>query len=386
VNDLIVFDTLLRGGTIVDPAERVCKRADLGIIEPNIAGIVKTEDTSLNFKKCIDVSGMVIVPGLIDFHSHIFAGGMEIAIDPELLIPHGIVATVDAGSVGSPSFSYFRKKVMMKTPIITNAVINLSRIGLLVLDESEFMQPGFINELELSRTVEVHRDVVLGIKIRFSKEQINNEDKALEILQRAKKIARKLNLRLFVHSTNPPIPFPQLLDNLDTGDVLIHMYHGRGFKLLNSRGEVWREAWEARKRGVIFDCAHGMSHFNFKIARNAIEQGFLPDIISSDMTLLGLTIPGFCELPTVMSKLMALSMKFEDVLLRCTKNPAKLMKNIVCGIQTGNPANLAVLRIKNTEVSFTDSEGQKMRGNKLIIPEMTFINGKLLYWRNKREQ
>jgi len=56
------------------------------------------------------------------------------------------------------------------------------------------------------------------------------------------------------------------------------------------------------------------------------------------------------------------------------------------GIRTGNPANLTVLRIKNTEVIFydsDDSEGQKIKGNKLIIPEMTFINGKLLYRRNK---
>jgi len=320
---VLIFDTLLRGGTIIDPAEGICQRSDLGIIKPNIAGIVKEENTSFNFRECIDVSGMVIVPGLIDFHSHIFAGGMEIAIDPELLIPYGIVATVDAGSVGSPSFSYFRKEVMMKTPIITNAVINLSRIGLLVLDGSEFMQPDFINELELERTVEVHRDVILGIKIRFSKEQLHDEEKGLEILQRAKKIARNLNLRLFVHGTNPPIPFPQLLDSLDKGDVLVHMYHGRGSKLINSKGEVWSEAWEARKRGVIFDCAHGMSHFNFEVAKTAIEQKFLPDIISSDMTSLGLAVPGFSELPTVMSELIALGMKFEDILLRCTKNPGR---------------------------------------------------------------
>jgi len=380
---VLIFDTLLRGGTIIDPVDGICQKYDLGIIGPNIAGIVKPEDTSFNFKECIDVSGMIIVPGLIDFHSHIFAGGMEIAINPELLIPYGIVATVDAGSVGSPCFSYFRKEVMMKTPIITNAVINLSRIGLLMLDGSELAQASFIDELELGRTIEVHRDVVLGIKIRFSKEQFSDSNKAREILQRAKKIARKFNVRLFVHSTNPPIQYPQLLDNLDKGDVVAHMYHGRGFTLLNSRNEVWSEAWEARKRGVIFDCAHGMSHFNFGVARKAIEQDFLPDIISSDMTSLGLTSPGFSELPVVMSELLALGMKFEDILLRCTKKPANLMKNVICGIRTGNPANLTVLRIKNTEVIFYDSEGQKIKGNKLIIPEMTFINGKLLYRRIK---
>jgi len=366
---VLIFDTLLRGGTIIDPAEGICQRSDLGIIKPNIAGIVKEENTSFNFRECIDVSGMIVVPGLIDFHSHIFIGGMEIAVDPKVLVPYGIVATVDAGSVGSPSFSYFRKEVMMKAPIITNAVINLSRIGLLILDGSEFVQPGFVDESELAQIVEVHRDVILGIKIRFSKGQISDSDKGLKILQKAKKIARDLNLRLFVHSTNPPIPFPQLLDNLDKGDVLVHMYHGRGSTLLNSKVKVWREAWEARKRGVIFDCAHGMSHFNFEVARKAIEQSFLPDIISSDITSLGLSKPGFCELPTVMSELIALGMKFEDILLRCTKNPANLMKGIVSGIRTGNPAN----------------EEQRIKGHMLIVPEMTFIQGELLYQRNKKK-
>ncbi|MBA7522681.1 Deacetylase [subsurface metagenome] len=382
---MLIFDTLLKGGTIIDPSEGICQKSDLGIIKPNIAGIIQPNDSSVSYRECIDASGLIIVPGLIDFHSHIFRGGMEIAVDPLELIPLGITATVDGGSVGYPSFSYFRQEVIMKTPVIINAVINLSRIGLLMLDESEFIQPGFINESELAQTIEVHKDVVLGIKIRFSKEQVGDSEEGLKILQRAKKIARDLNLRLFVHATNPPIIFPRLLENLDEGDVLLHMYHGRGFTLLNSRGEVWREAWEARKRGVIFDCAHGMSHFNFRVARKAIEQGFLPDTISSDMTSLGLSKPGFCGLTTVISELIALGMKFKDILLCCSKNPSRLMKGVISGIRIGNPANLTVLRMENAKVRFTDSEGQRIEGHTLIVPEMTFIQGELLYQRNKKK-
>ncbi|MDI3533770.1 MAG: dihydroorotase [Thermosediminibacterales bacterium] len=372
-----VFDILLKGGTLIDPSQGISMEADVGIIVPNIAQIIKPGESSIIYKECIDVSGSVVVPGLIDFHSHIFEGGMSIAVDPEHLIRQGVVATVDGGSVGYPSFSYFRKKIMMNSRVWTNAVINLSGFGILMLHESEFARPGFIDEKELARTIEIHNDVVLGIKLRFSKQQVG--ENGLDILQRAKKIARDLDVRLFVHSTDPPIPYPKLLNELDSGDVLLHMYHGRGFKLLNSEGKVWEEAWEAKKRGVIFDCAHGMSHFNFDVARKAIEQGFLPDIVSSDMTSLGLCRPNFCELPTVISELIALGMKFEDVLLRCTKNPAELMKGIKSGIKVGFPANLTVLKTEERNIEFYDSEGQIMKANKLIVPQLTMIQGEVVY-------
>lgn len=373
---MLIFDTLLRGGTIIDPGVGLNIKADLGIIRPNIAQIVKPGET-IYFRDCIDVTGCIITPGFIDFHTHIFQGGMEIGFDPNFLTRQGTVATVDAGSIGYPSFSYFRQTVMANSTVYSNALINASRVGLLMLDQSEFSQPGFFEESELAKTIQVHKDVVLGIKLRFTTGHI--ADDGLQILKKAQKLARDLDVKVFVHSTNPPVPYPKLLDSLHAGDVLIHMYHGRGSTLVDLEGKVWKEAWEAKKRGVIFDCAHGMSHFNFNIAKKAIEQGFLPDIISSDMTSHAFTISNFCELPTVMSQFLSLGLKFEDILLGVTHKPAELMKGVTTGIKVGNPANLVVLKIEERDIEFTDSEGNKMKGEKLIVPQITFINGQIVH-------
>jgi predicted amidohydrolase len=377
-------DIMLTGGTVADPAQGISAKSNLGIIAPNIAGLVDPEqdrqETNIFhkkvFRKKIDVSGCYVVPGLIDFHTHVFRSGMINAVDPEDLLPHGVVATVDAGSIGWPSFSLTRQQVMAPSRLKINAVLNYSVIGLLMLHDSEFDKPGFIDEEELARTIDIHRDVVIGIKIRFSQGQLGKN--CFEVLERAQKFARRNQVGLYIHSTNPPAPYPELLKRLDAGDILIHMYHGRGSTLLNEKGEVWPEAWAARKRGVIFDCAHGMSHFNFAVACQAIQQGFLPDIISSDMTAFAFVFPQFKELPTVMSELLTLGMTFEDIIVRCTRNPAELMKGVVSGIKVGNPANLTVLKIEDGDFEFTDSEGQKLKSSRRIVPQCAFINGVLV--------
>ncbi|HUL00747.1 MAG TPA: amidohydrolase family protein [Nitrospirota bacterium] len=381
------FDTLLTGGLVIDPGQKISKKANIGIIEPNFAEIVSPEEDSIEtnifrkkvFRKKIDVSGCYVVPGLIDFHTHIFRSGMVNAVDPEDLISHGVIATVDAGSIGCLTFSHTRQTVMAHSLLKINAVLNYSVIGLLMLHDSEFDKPAFIDETELARTIDIHRDVVLGIKIRFSKGQLGQD--CFDILEKAQKFARSNNVKLFIHSTNPPAPYPELLKRLDKGDILIHMYHGRGSTLLNEKGEVWPEAWAAQKRGIIFDCAHGMSHFNFDVARKAIKQGFLPDIVSSDMTAFAFTFPQFKELPIVISELLTLGMTLEDIILRCTKIPASIMQGVISGIKVGYPANLTVIKIEEGEFEFIDSEGQILNSSRRVVPQYTFINGRQVYQR-----
>lgn len=374
-------DAMLAGGTVVDPAQNISHKANVGFIAPNIADIINPKDDKevkmfrkKVFRHKLDVSGSYVVPGLIDFHTHIFRSGMINAVNPEDLLPHGVVAAVDAESIGWSAFSLTRQRVMAQSPLAINTVLNYSVIGLLMLHDSEFDKASFIDEEELARTIDIHRDVVIGIKIRFSRGQLG--ENCFEILENSQKFARSQKVRLFIHSTDPPAPYPELLRCLDAGDILVHMYHGRGSTLLNAQKEVWSEAWAARKRGVIFNCAHGMSHFNFDVARKAIAQAFLPDIVSSDVT--AFTFPLFTELPTVMSQLLTLGMTFEDIIACCTQKPAELMKGVVSGIRVGNPANITVLKIEKGDFEFIDSEGQRMKSPQRLVPLYTFIKDTLV--------
>lgn len=373
-----IFDTYIKNGYVLDPELGLARKANVGISEPNIAEIVELDcKERVDYRAGIDAEGLYVVPGLVDFHSHVFSGGIEIGMDPSWLLKQGVVATVDAGSIGYPSFNFYRKTIMADSIVHVNVALNASRIGLLVLDNSEFAREGYINEEKLIETIKIHKDVIIGIKMRYDKESVIGD--GIDVLLKAKAVARAAGVPLLVHVTDAPLPLPEYIKYFDKGDIVVHMYHGKGNTLLNENDEVWPEAWEARKRGVLFDCTRGTLHINYKVAGKAIEQGFIPDIIGSDMSCFSESRPLSCQLSTIMSELLNLGMSFEDILTRCTHVPARLMKGVSCGIDVGLPANLALLKIESGPVEFTDSQGNKMQGDKKIVPQMTILNGKVVY-------
>ena len=78
----------------------------------------------------------------------------------------------------------------------------------------------------------------------------------------------------------------------------------------------------ARRRGIVFDVAHGRNHVNFPVARRAFEQDFYPDTISSDLTRPG-RASFVRDLPTTLSKFLSLGMPLADVVRAATAAPAR---------------------------------------------------------------
>lgn len=375
--DVNRYDLLIKNGIVYDPVKNLNVKADVGVVEPNIAEIFNPSDMTARIcsDNIIDAEGYYVVPGLIDFHSH-FLPGLSFGSTTKQLYKQGVTATSDMGSCTHIDFNVYRKQYMDNELMPTNATINLSSLGF-NMEEHLFCSPVLIEDEKVMRVLEINKDVLLGVKFPVST-PIVDEKTIHDVFQRARRILDATDMKMSVHITNPPIPFTEFIEYFKEGDIVTHTFHGVGHTILDENGKVWPEAWEAKKRGVVFEVARGARHWSFDTAAKAFEQGFFPDILSSDFTALS-SKPLTGQLPTVMSEVMSLGMSFEDVIKKVTYAPAENLKGIKTGLERGLPANITVLDIEEGEFTFADSAGNKRVGNKLIVPKATVIKGQVVY-------
>jgi len=372
---------MITNARVFDPVKGIDKLASIGIVYPNIAEVFQPEEMAAKkiricAHKILDAKGNYVVTGLVDYHSHVIPG-IDFAVTPEDLYQHGVVATVDQGSSTHYMFPEFRKKYMDdNAKMVINATLQVSSTGWLQQDIFSVPCKELINVDKMIRMIQIHKDVVLGVK---SEIQTDDADLVRYILKCQSEICRATNTHMVCHVSGSPIPFDEYIRYFEKDDVVCHCFHGIGKnKIIDEKGKVWPSAFEAKKRGVLFDTARGLRHWNVPVARAAFEQGFFPDLVTADSTALG-SKPLTCQLPTIMSEVMALGMSLDDVITAATYTPARLMKGVVCGIERGNPANLTVLTVQEGPVEFCDADGNKLPGNKLIVPLATIIKGEVVY-------
>ena len=165
------------------------------------------------------------------------------------------------------------------------------------------------------------------------------------------------------------------------GDVFCHMYQGQGDTILGPDGRVKPELWEARRRGVLFDACNGNANFSFRVAEPAMEQGFLPDLIGSDLTPMSFHRPFVHDLPRLLSKYLMLGMKLEDVLQRVTLAPARQLGRVeeLATLHAGTPADVALFRLAEQPVTFRDRDGESRTGSQVLLPQMTVKDGAIAW-------
>jgi dihydroorotase len=241
--------------------------------------------------------------------------------------------------------------------------LNVSALGLIDFRFSELSDPNALSAEDALATARANPHVVRGFKLRLSEEVVGRACR--ESLRLAEAIARDAALPLMVHIGDTAEPLPVILDELSAGDVVSHCYTGKAEGILGDRG-VLREVLQARHRGVLFDSAHGKSNLSFRVAKTAIDQGFLPDVISSDTSRRNWHGPVF-DLVTTMSKMLALGMSIEDVILRTTQRPATVLGIADEGygrLRVGDPANVTVLGTTGPAV-LVDAEGEELVADRL---------------------
>ena len=340
--------------------------------------IATSSNDNIEAQKTIDASNCLVLPGLIDYHTHVFYDGTEIGIHPDsALLPQGVTTAVDQGSAGITNYDAFFKTVVNHSQVRIFSTLHVSPTGLSSLPHYlEKVDPNLFNIEKARLLFEKYGDQIVGLKVRQSKEIV--KDWGLAPLAKTIQMAENLNCRVIVHTTNSPGKVEDLIALLRAGDIYAHVYQGKGNSIIDNRGKVSECIHKARNKGVLFDTADGRVHYAFSIAKSALADGFEPDIISTDLVSGSLFERPVFGLPLVMSKYLSLGMPLQNVVKACTSTPAYLigMEGKIGTLSPGAYADVAVFKLKNMSIQLQDTFGDVLMCDQVFIPQMTMLNGR----------
>jgi dihydroorotase len=372
------FDLLLTGGTVVNPASGVRQELDVAVKDGRIAALEAKLPRALA-KRVIEVPGCYVTPGLIDFHVHSFWGVNPYGCELDALcMSTGVTTAVDAGSSGPINFKGFKKLVYEPSKTRMIAFIALAQHG--VLNEpGELEDLRFADPNAAAASVAESPDVGVGIKVRLHKKGVGqNGREALRLAIRAGEASKS---PVMVHVGNTGISMSEIADTLRSGDVITHCYTPQKPSIIDEQGKLLPEVRKAKERGVIFDVGHAGGHFDFNLVRHAMGEGIVPDIISSDLHG-RLSQPGFGvvgDLLTTLTKFLRLGLTFDEIIARCTTNPARVIgwQDRIGSLEVGREADIAVLQIVNEPTKLRDSVGGEMMAEQRIVAHWTIRRGEV---------
>ena len=371
------YDLVVRGGDVLDPSQGLRGRRDIGIRNAAIAAL-EPEIPTERGKQTLDASGQLVLPGLVDFHAHVLHGG-GIGLSGDELVPYsGTTTYVSAGDSGIGSFSAFKHFVIAQSRTRILAFLHISSIGLSGFPVGEMLNIDHARVDAAAKMLAENPDVLLGIKVRETLDVVGQN--GLEPLKRAIAAAERSGVegaRVMCHIGNAPGDLSVLLDLLRPGDVLTHAYSGAGNNTVVN-GKVLDAALAAKRRGVLIDVGHGGGSFDYTVCEPALQQGFTPDIISSDIHAFSANTPGKPFLPWVMSKFLNLGIPLEQVVAMATINPSKAIGRVpkLGTLQVGAPADLSIVEIVEGPVDFVDTRRNQRKGERYIKPVQTVKAGR----------
>ncbi|EAB9747662.1 TPA: metallo-dependent hydrolase [Salmonella enterica subsp. enterica serovar Ball] len=382
------LDILIKNGLIADTGSNDYINRNIGIIGNRIVDLHTVDATQA--ETVIDAAGCIVLPGLIDFHAHVFHGGTAIGVNPDVIcLPNGVTSVVDAGSSGWVNYPLFRNTVTTPAMVKIKSYLNVVNVGLSTLGGGptgylENTNPANYNVEKIAQTLRDNKDNILGLKLRYSQDIAKGKSYSSDPFLSTVALARELETSLCVHVTDSILPADKLINHFQTNDIYAHCFHGTGHSILNEQGELYCAIKDAQSRGVIFDCSNGVAHFDFHVAQTAMEQGFYPDIISTDLTLRNsLRTDKVFSLLHVMSKYLNMGMSFFDVIRAVTTTPARLMKmeGQIGTLAPGAFADISIVKLRKESITFEDTRGVKVIGDHYIDNCATLCNGQIVYRR-----
>jgi dihydroorotase len=365
------YDAVLKNGRVIDPTSGLDRVCDLAIQDGKIAAVGETINPA-DCSRIEDLSGLIVAPGLIDIHVHAY--GPLGFLNPDTIgVFSGVTAMVDAGSAGP--YNYPELEALLGEQCQTDwfSFLHLPPLGVTGANEKHHKYARSITTIPLAQMIdwaEQRGSHIRGLKIgAFG-------DIGLEPIQLAKAIARILKVPLYIHIgdfLNRPkqITTPKVLDLLDSGDMITHIYTSVYGGPFTESGLAVKELKAAQERGVVLDVGFGSFNFSYAMARAGFERGIFPDTISSDLQNINVMKPAR-SLCHVMSIFLNMGMGLIDVLERVTARAAKAIgeggEPWRGRIVNGAVADLSILKIEEGDYSFSDTDREEMRGNRRIVP------------------
>ncbi|MDO9710614.1 amidohydrolase/deacetylase family metallohydrolase [Paracraurococcus lichenis] len=362
-------DLLIKGGEVVDPSQTLRGRRDVAIRNGLVAA-VETDIPADRAAAVIDATGKLVCPGLVDLHAHVYPEVSAIGLPADELVPFTATTTyVSAGDAGSSTFSLFRHAVMARARTRLLGFCHIANFGLAGFPVGEMLNIDHAMVELAAKTAAENRDVCLGIKVRMTQEVVGNN--GLEPLKRAIRAAEMAGpwARVMCHIGNAPGNIEELLDLLRPGDILTHAFSGAGNNTVQN-GRVVPAALRAKQRGVVIDVGHGGGSFDYTVFEPARDQGFGPDVISSDIHAVSGNTPGLPFLPWVMSKFLNNGYSLEQVVAMATVAPARIIDRVekLGTLQVGAPGDVSILELVREPVEFVDTRNNRRRGEQWLKP------------------
>ena len=377
------YDLLIAGGEVLDPGAGLTGRLDVAVAGGRVVAVEPGLDRT-RAARVIDAAGQYVTPGLVDLHTHIYWGVTYWGIEPDPVAARtGVTTWLDVGSAGAYSFPGFRRYICEASRVRAFCLLNLSAIGL-IAPTYELANPDYWDVDLATRIVEDGRDLILGIKARIDRNTTRGV--GIRPLERARELADRVALPLMVHIGNGPPAMDEIVDLLRPGDILTHCFTGGDHRIAAPGMATRADIRALHDRGLVLDIGHGTGSFSYETTEAALAEGLLPDVISSDIHQMSVQGPMF-DLPTTLSKFLALGLSLPDVIERATSRPAAAMRRPDLGtLRPGSWADLALFRLEEGDYEFHDVHMTPRRGSQLLVNTLTIVAGEPLPRAEERER
>jgi len=413
----MLYDLLLRGGRVIDPAQNIDGIHDLAVKEGRIAAL-ETSIAASSAKETLDLSGKLVLPGLIDTHAHVFEHVTgRFGLEADLCgVRSGVTTLVDQGGPSCMTLPAFREFVVKRKKTRVLAFESAYLVGGM---EGHFYpnlyRPDCVDVEATVKSALQNRDIVKGIKAHA--ELGGFARWGIEVIKLAAEIGRKADLPVYIHfgqlwglpesganGVDPDTILDQVAPLLKPGDILAHPFtrHPGGF--VNREGEVHPVVKRALARGLKTDVGHG-SHFSYRMARIALDAGIVPDTLGADMHGYNTRVPREASgapdplrgtpdehpdkehmffgqtrfsLVSAMTSMLALGLSIEQIVPMVTTRAAKMlgMENELGSLEPGREADVSVLHDERGDWTLQDNERTRLRAGRMLRPYFCLRAGK----------
>ena len=360
------IDLIIKGGRVIDPSLRINAIADVAIAGGRIVAV--ESNIAAGAVEFIDASGKLVLPGLLDVHSH-YAQDQD---GPHVCLSDGVTGWVDAGSRGADQIDE-AVAIARAAPQPARVLINIGREGL--RGDGDTMELALADVDAAKAAISRNRDYIIGVKARLTRGVAIDD---VEVLRRAQEVATSFNLPVMIHMGQTTTPMSTLIQQLKPGDIVTHMFAPPPNSIIERSGRILSEVLAARRRGIWFDVANGRTgHLLWETFDSILRSGFWPDTISTDGNTTSRSAASVVDLPNVMSKFLNFGMTIDEVVARATVNASRvyLLFRDRGTLNVGAPADVAILELRQGTFEFVDNYGNVRTGEKRLFPSETVLAG-----------
>lgn len=380
-----IYDLLLQGGKLLDPAQKINDTRDVAFQNGKVSAVADKIDPALA-QSVVNIAGKLVTPGLIDLHGHFYHGGTGSAVHADQnCLSAGVTTGVDAGSAGFLNYGAMKDYVFPAHKTRLLAFIHIGAVGL----AANRVLGGALHDLrviDVDRTadaIKTNPGFFFGVKVRMHTDAVAYWD-AHTAMKQARAAADQAGGKLMVHVSGTPIPLPDVLQFLGPGDICTHAFNGNPESMLDRNNKIRPEVREAAQRGVVMDLAHAGVHCDVEVVKAAMQQGLPPDTISTDIHIApeGRTVYLMNDL---VSKFHALGMSLEDAVFASTARPAQVLglQGTIGSLAVGMEGDAAVYDLREGRFVWHDMAGHNVEGKVRLDTFLTVRNGAVA-WREGR--